>query len=78
MSPWSIPAGWTFVPGDESSCPAIERDVGAFTLTVGDDGGKWVWWVCSQGSNLGTANGAATDMIDGVALSLDAVAKALA
>jgi hypothetical protein len=73
-APWPVPHGWTFIQED---MPAIERVVGDYILSVGEDDGQWRWWLTPKTQIVSVARGDALDMVDGVTRALDALAKAL-
>lgn len=74
MSPWGIPHGWTFVQPRDEDIPSIERTVGAYTLTIGEDDGKWVWWLCPAGEGVSISRGDGRNMVDAIMRALDALA----
>ncbi len=69
-----VPTGWRYV---FEEMPSIERDVGAFTLTVGLDDGDWHWWLCPLGSGFSVEHGEGVDMLDAIWQVFDALARRL-
>jgi hypothetical protein len=74
-SPWPVPSGWTYVYAEGMHC--IEREVGPFKLSICDDDGQWVWWLCPQNDPLGCQRGEGHDVLDAMWRCFDALATAL-
>ena len=72
-----VPAGWTFVQEAAEEMPSVERDVGAFTLTVGLDDDEWRWWLCPRGSCSSVEQGRGEDLVDSIWQVFDALARRL-
>ena len=67
MAPWPVPHGWAYVYDDMHS---IERDVGGYTLIIGQDGAKWHWWLCPKGQGTSIDRGEGHDLLDALATHL--------
>lgn len=72
-----VPAGWTFIQEDSEEMPSIERNVGAFTLTIGLDDCEWRWWLCLRGSWSSVEKGRGEDLVDSIWQVFDALARRL-
>jgi hypothetical protein len=67
-----VPHGWTYRLAPED-LPSVERDVGAYTLTVSLDDGSWVWWLCPRGEGLSIRHGEGADQQDAIFAALGAL-----
>lgn len=77
MSPWPVPVGWAYVQVEQNGMHSIERDVGEYTLVIGQDEGKWRWWLCPKGEQSSLTRGDGLDLLDAVWRCFDALAKEL-